>query len=110
MIESPSGGVPEKAPRWDLTRAEACGSGKVFLVCPLVYWEYLGIYGANIRVRRATGGGGQACRPPPGGPLGLVALSWLLWPPPEASWLSSGPRKILKKFRSVWNPFGIDFL
>ena len=26
VIESPSDGVPEKAPRWDLTGTEACGS------------------------------------------------------------------------------------
>ena len=30
MIEPPSGGVPKKAPRWDLTGTEACGGGKVF--------------------------------------------------------------------------------
>ena len=64
MIESPSGRVLEKAQRWDLTRTEASSSGKVFLVCPLVYEEYLGIYGADIRVGGATGGP-QAHRAPP---------------------------------------------
>ena len=55
MIESPSGRVPIKAPRWDLTRTEACGGRKVFLVCPLAYGEYLGIYRSGIRVGRSTG-------------------------------------------------------
>ena len=52
----PSGGVPEKAPRWDLMRTEACGNEKVFLVCPLVYGQCLGIYGAEIRVWRSPKG------------------------------------------------------
>ena len=34
VIESPSGRVPEKAPRWDLTRIEACGDEKVFFGVP----------------------------------------------------------------------------
>jgi len=55
VIESPSGGVPEKVPRWDLTKTKTCGGGKVFLVCPLVFGEYLGIYRRIIRVRGATG-------------------------------------------------------
>ena len=29
VIESPSGRMPEKAPRWDLMRTEGCGGGKV---------------------------------------------------------------------------------
>ena len=29
VIESPSGKMPEKAPRWDLTGTEGCGGGKV---------------------------------------------------------------------------------
>jgi len=30
VIESPSGRMPEKAPRWDLMGTEGCGDGKVF--------------------------------------------------------------------------------
>ena len=41
MIESPFGRMPEKAPRWDLTGTEGCGSGKVFLLMLLVVWEYM---------------------------------------------------------------------
>ena len=27
VIDSPSGGAPKKAPRWDLTGTEGCGGG-----------------------------------------------------------------------------------
>jgi len=40
VIESPSGRVPEKVPRWDLTGTEGCGGGKVFSWMP----EGFGIY------------------------------------------------------------------
>ena len=40
----PSGRVPEKVPRWDLTGTEGCGSGKVFSWMDLVVRGYLGIY------------------------------------------------------------------
>ena len=78
-IESPSDRVPKKAPRWDLTGTETCGSEKEFLVCPLVYKEYLGIYRAEIRFRGAMGGP-QAHRGR------LVSL-----------WLSHGPFGLLPK-------------
>ena len=109
MIESPSDRVPKKTPRWDLMRTEACGNEKVFLVCPLVYGQYLGIYRAKIRVRGASGGP-QAWGRPLGAPSELVVSSWFFWTPSEASRVSCDPRKIIKKFHSVWTPFGIDFL
>ena len=34
---SPSGGVPEKAPRWDLTGTEGCGGGKVVSWLPPMF-------------------------------------------------------------------------
>jgi hypothetical protein len=40
-VESPFGGVPEKVSRWDLAKTETCGGGKVFFVCPLVYWVFI---------------------------------------------------------------------
>ena len=39
--QSPSGRMPEKAPRWDLTGTEGCGGGKVVSWLP---WMFLGIY------------------------------------------------------------------
>ena len=50
LFGSPSGRMPEKAPRWNLAETEACGSGKVFWWMLLLVWEYLGIYSARIRV------------------------------------------------------------
>ena len=44
MIDAPSGGAPEKAPRWDLTGIEDCGGGIRFLAPYLVVWGYAGIY------------------------------------------------------------------
>ena len=44
MIDSPSGGAPEKAPRWDLTGTEGCGGGIRFSWIPLMVWGYVGIY------------------------------------------------------------------
>ena len=32
MIDAPSGGAPEQAPRWDLTGTEGCGGGNRVLV------------------------------------------------------------------------------
>ena len=106
VIESPSGRLPEKAPRWDLTGTEACGGGKVFFVCPLVYGEYLGIYGARIRVKGAMGGP-QAHRAPPR--AHLVSL-WLTRGP--CGLLPKLPRCLLTQEKSSKSfvPFGIDFL
>ena len=56
VIESPSGKLPEKAPRLDLTGTEASGDRKVFSWIFLVSREYLGIYRPKNRVRRATVG------------------------------------------------------
>ena len=41
VIESPSGRVLEKAPRWDLTGTEGCGGGKVFSWMLLEVQEYM---------------------------------------------------------------------
>jgi hypothetical protein len=41
VIDSPSGGMLEKAPKWDLMGTEGCSGGKVFLWMPLVVLEYM---------------------------------------------------------------------
>ena len=72
VINAPSGGAPEKAPRWDLTGTEGCGGGIRFLAPYLVVWGYVGIYRRKKYVGGATRGprgwrarlGGQA-RPLP---------------------------------------------
>ena len=50
MIESPSGRVPKKAPRWDLMGTEACGGGKLFWWTLVMFGEYLRIYKGGTRV------------------------------------------------------------
>ena len=81
MIDAPSGGAPEQAPRWDLMDTKGCGGGIRFLAPSLVVWGYIGIYrrkeyvvGATEGPRgwRARLGGGQA-RPLPRGLL-LIGL------------------------------------
>ena len=104
MIKSPSGRMPKKAPRWDLTGIEGCGGGKVFSWILLVVWEYLGIYiGQRIRSGESRGEGTrQGARPPS------------LWPCRGSSDLNSKSQGCLlvqekssRWFCSVWTPFGI---
>ena len=76
MINSPSGGVPAKASRWDLKGTETCGGGKRVSGGSLLVWEYFGIYSAGIRLRGATRGPQAWGRAYPlGAPPGLVAPS-----------------------------------
>ena len=56
-MDAPSGGAPEKAPRWDLVGAEGCGSGFGFLAPYLMVWGYVCIY------RRKKYGGGATWGP-----------------------------------------------
>ena len=72
MVDAPSGGAPEQAPRWDLVDTEGCGGGIRFLVPVLIIRGYVGIYrrkeyvGGALRGPRGRGraqGGGA--RPPP---------------------------------------------
>ena len=44
MVDAPSGGAPEQAPRWDLMDTEGCGGGIRFLAPLLIVWGYVGIY------------------------------------------------------------------
>ena len=43
-MDTPSGGAPEQAPRWDLVDTESCGGGISFLAPVLIVWGYVGIY------------------------------------------------------------------
>ena len=56
MTESPSGRVPEKVPRWDLTGTEGCGGGNRVLASYLIVWGLVGIYRRKENVGGATGG------------------------------------------------------
>ena len=56
MINAPSSGAPEKAPRWDLTGTEGCGGGNRVLAPVLMVWGYIGIYRRKKYVGGAIGG------------------------------------------------------
>ena len=56
MVDSPSGRVPTKAPRWDLVDTESYGGGIRFLALPLICRGYVGIYRRKEYVGGATGG------------------------------------------------------
>ena len=75
MIDAPSGGAPEQAPRWDLVDTESCGGGIRVLASYLIVWGYVGIY------RRKEYVGGASRGPRGRGALGgaptLVSTSWL---------------------------------
>ena len=44
MVDSPSGGAPAKAPRWDLADTKGDGGGNCFSVSPWMFSGYVGIY------------------------------------------------------------------
>ena len=44
VVEAPSGGAPEQAPRSDLVNTEGCSGGIGFLAPYLIVWGYVGIY------------------------------------------------------------------
>ena len=44
MVDSPSGRVPTKAPRWDLADTEGYGGGNCVSGAPWMFSGYVGIY------------------------------------------------------------------
>ena len=44
VIDAPSGGAPEQAPRWDLVDTESCSGGIRVLAPVLIVWGYVCIY------------------------------------------------------------------
>ena len=47
MVDSPSGGAPTKAPRWDLTDTEGYGGGNCIMVAFWMFTGYVGLYGSK---------------------------------------------------------------
>ena len=56
MIDAPSSGALEKAPRWDLMDTESYSGGIRVLAPYLVVWGYVGIYRRKKYVGGVTGG------------------------------------------------------
>ena len=106
MIDAPSGGVPEKAPRWDLVDTESYGGGIRVLAPYLIVWGYVGIYRRKKYVGGATWGLRRwRARPPtsclPGSLLDVGSKS-------SGSCLFQKSHS--RRFHSVWTPFDIPFL
>ena len=55
-MDTPSGGAPKQAPRWDLMDTESYGGGIRVLAPYLIVWGYVGIYMRKKYVGGATGG------------------------------------------------------
>ena len=58
MIDTPSGGAPKKAPRWDLVDTESYDGGIRVLAPYLVVWGYMDIY----RRKKYIGGASRGPR------------------------------------------------
>ena len=56
MIDAPSGGASEQAPRWDLVDTKSYGIGIRVLAPILIVWGYVDIYRRKEYVDGATGG------------------------------------------------------
>ena len=73
MVDAPSGGAPEQAPRWELVDTESCGGGIRVLAPSPVVRGYEGIYvggrSTSVELRGAHEVGGA--------PSTLVTASWL---------------------------------
>ena len=52
MVDSPSGGAPTKAPRWDLADTEGYGGENCVSLAPWMFSGYVGIY----RTKKYVGG------------------------------------------------------
>ena len=75
MVDSPSGGAPAKAPRWDLADTEGYGDGNCVSVAPWMFsgtWVYIGGRSRSVDARGAHEIGGRAqqgeARTPPSWP------------------------------------------
>ena len=77
MVDSPSGGAPAMAPRWDLADTEGYGGGNCVSSYPWMFLGYVGLYrrkkyvGGRSRVPGDTG----ACPGGVGAPSYLVGAS-----------------------------------
>ena len=67
MVDSPSGGAPAKAPRWDLADTEGYGGGNCFSLAPWMFSGYVGIHRRKKYVGGCSWGPGDRGTPRRGG-------------------------------------------
>ena len=112
MVDSPSGGAPTKAPRWDLADTEGYGGGNCFSLAPWMFSGYVGIY----RRKKYVGS-----RPRGPGDRGRAQEGWARPPfccPPrllldlhsKSSRSCTFQKSRSQRFHSIWTPFDIPFL
>ena len=79
MIDAPSGGDPEQAPRWDLVDTESYGGGIRVLAPFLIVWGYVDIYRRKEYVGGAIRGprGWRVCLVGVGAPPYLMASCFI---------------------------------
>ena len=76
VVDSPSGGAPTKAPRWDLADTEGYGGGNCVSGAPWIFSGYVGIYRRKKYVGgRSRGPRDRGARPIGGAPSYLVEAS-----------------------------------
>ena len=92
MVDAPSGGAAEQAPRWDLVDIESCGGGIRFLAPVLIIWGYVGIYRRKEYVNGATWGPRGRGAPPT-----LVTTSFVPWSRVQVSWITFGEKIMFPK-------------
>ena len=67
MVDSPSGGAPAKAPRWDLADTEGYGGGNCVSLAPWMFLGYVGLYRRKKYVGGRLRGPGDRGAPRRGG-------------------------------------------
>ena len=110
MVDVPSGGALEQAPRWDLVDTESCGGGIRVLAPVLIIWGYVGVYRRKEYLGGATGGPRGRGRALGGAPPTLVTASFVPWSRVQVSWITSVRKSRSRRSHSVWTPFDILFL
>ena len=111
MVDSPSGGAPAKAPRWDLTDTEGYGSGNCVSVASLMFSGYMGIYRRKKYIGGRSRGLGDRGAPRRGGHALLSPGRldcFLTCTPSPLDHVRAKTRS--QRFHSVWTPFDIPFL
>ena len=108
MIDAPSSGAPEQAPRWDLVDTESCGSGIRVLAPVLIIWGYVeeGVHRWSNRGPTRVEGALRGVGAPPTSWLPILCLDVGSKSPGSCSLRKSRSRS----FHSVWTPFDIPFL